>query len=249
MGIILPYLVHSFGWRIAILSAGLSACIVAFAIQPFRRRLDGGRNQIRTVQFSSIVRPLNLVWRESRLRCLALSGFIFSGSQVSLASFFVVYLTDALSMTLTTAGLIFTTMQMGGVMGRLLWGAIADTLVPANLVLTGLGFATTFFSVIAYSIGSEEPLALLVTVSFLLGATSHGWNGVYNSELVKFAPTGTIGDVASGCQFSLLAGIVLIPAIFGLVVTFYSYFAAFTTIACAMLIATTYMRLIFSKSN
>ena len=249
-GVLLPFLVHLFDWRVAILAAGLSACVVAVAIQPFRQRLDGARDHGRKIRFASVIAPLRLVWGESRLRCLALSGFIFSGSQVSLASFFVVYLTDAFSMALTTAGLVFTTMQIGGVIGRLFWGAIADTLVPANLVLTGLGFVTGVFSIILCNIAPEWPIVFLVVVSFLLGATSHGWNGVYFSELVKFAPAGTVGDVASGCQFALLAGVAVVPAIFGLIVTFSaSYFAAFVTIAGAMFVATTYMGLILRKGD
>ena len=175
---------------------------------------------------------------------------MFSGSQVSIASFFVVYLTDVLSMTLPTAGLLFTIMQIGGVIGRLLWGAIADTLVPANLILTGLGFATGVFSIIFCNIAPVSPIVFLVVVSFLLGATSHGWNGVYYSELVKFAPAGTVGDVASGCQFALLAGLVVVPPLFGLIVTLSdSYSAAFVTIAVAMFVATTYMRLILGKGD
>ena len=90
----------------------------------------------------------------------------------------------------------------------------------------------------------------LIVVSFLLGATSHGWNGLYFSELVKFAPAGTVGDVASGCQFALLAGLAVVPAIFGLIVTLSnSYSAAFVTIAGAMFVATIYMRLILRKRN
>ena len=88
----------------------------------------------------------------------------------------------------------------------------------------------------------------LIAVSFLLGATSHGWNGIFFSELVKFASAGTVGDVASGCQFVLLAGLAVVPAIFGLIVTFSdSYIAAFVAIAGAMFVAATYLRLILHK--
>lgn len=249
-GVILPYLVYVFDWRFAILAAGLAACLVAVVIQPLRPHLDSTRDRSRKIGFGNITWPLRLVWSESRLRCLTLSGFVFSGSQVSIASFFVVYLTDVLSMTLPTAGLLFTIMQIGGVIGRLLWGAIADTLIPANLLLTGLGFATAALSIISGSIGPEQPIVLLIIISFFLGTTSHGWNGVYNSELVKFAPVGTVGDAASGCQFALLAGLAVIPAIFGLIVSFSdSFFAAFLTIASAMFTATTYMRLILNKGD
>ncbi|NKB58733.1 MAG: MFS transporter [Alphaproteobacteria bacterium] len=243
-GAVLPLLVILFDWRVAILATGVAACIVAIAIQSLRPRLDGGRDLGRTIRVGSVMEPLRLVWRDSRLRCLALSGFIFSGTQVSLASFFVVYLTDALSRSLTTAGLIFTVMQIGGVLGRLFWGAIADSVIPANYVLPGLGAATAVFSIVTGYFAPDWPVLLLGVLSFALGATSHGWNGVYFSELVKFAPPGTVGDAASGAQFATLAGVAVVPVLFGLIVTLSgSYLAAFYAVAGAIAVATTYMRL------
>jgi MFS family permease len=249
-GALLPGLVIFLGWQIAILATGVAAIVTAFALQPLRRSLDGGRDLSRRIRVGSVVAPLRLIWREPKLRCLALSGFFFSGSQVSLASFYVVYLTGELSLALTTAGLIFTTVQVGGVLGRLFWGAVADSLIPANLLLPGLGFATGVFSVVSGTFELDWPVLLLGALSFALGATSHGWNGVYFSELVKFAPHGTVGDAASGCQFATLSGVAVVPAIFGLIVTLSdSYFAAFTTIAAAMFIASTYMRLVLRNSD
>ena len=50
-GVLLPFLVHLFDWRVAILAAGLSACVVAVAIQPFQQRLDGARDHGRKIRF------------------------------------------------------------------------------------------------------------------------------------------------------------------------------------------------------
>jgi len=83
-----------------------------------------------------------------------------------------------------------------------------------------------------------------MVLSFGLGATSHGWNGIYFSELIKFAPEGAVANAASGAQFATLAGVAVVPVIFGLVVTIGGgYPAAFLTVAGAMLVATGYMRI------
>ena len=244
-GLLLPVLVLMYDWRVAMLVTGGIALLVVLGIQPLRPRLDAVRDPSRTIRLGHVAAPLRLVWREPKLRCLSLSGFIFSGSQVSLASFFVVYLTEELSLTLTVAGVIFTVMQMGGVLGRLFWGAIADRLAPANAVMVSLGIGTGIFSIIAGYFAPDWPIFVLGILSFALGATSHGWNGVFFSELVKFAPEGSVADAASGAQFATLAGVAVVPVLFGAVVTLSgNYLLAFMGVAAAMFVASGYQRLL-----
>jgi MFS family permease len=244
-GLLLPVLVLMYDWRVAMLVTGGIALLVVLGIQPLRPRLDAVRDPSRTIRLGNVAAPLRLVWREPKLRCLSLSGFIFSGSQVSLASFFVVYLTEELSLTLTVAGVIFTVMQMGGVLGRLFWGAIADRLAPANAVMVSLGIGTGIFSIIAGYFAPDWPILVLGILSFALGATSHGWNGVFFSELVKFAPEGSVADAASGAQFATLAGVAVVPVLFGAVVTLSgNYLLAFMGVAAAMFVASGYQRLL-----
>ncbi len=247
-GILLPFLVALYDWRIAMLATGAIACIAAVALQPLRRRLDAVRDRARVIRAGSILEPIRLVWSEPRLRCLALSGFILSGTQVSLASFFVVYLTSEIALTLSTAGLIFTVMQVGGVLGRLVWGGIADRFLPANAVITSLCAGTALLCAVTALFAAEWPVVALGLLSFALGATSHGWNGIFFSELIKFAPEGTVGAAASGAQFSTLAGLAVLPAVFGIVVTAGGgYDAAFLMLAIVVTVATVYMRLMLAE--
>ena len=67
------------------------------------------------------------------------------------------------------------------------------------------------------------------------------------NELKNYLDKNTIyyaSDVASGCQFASLAGLAVVPVIFGFIVTFSdSYFVSFVTIAGSMFVATTNIRL------
>ncbi len=86
---------------------------------------------------------------------------------------------------------------------------------------------------------SYIPLAFL---SFWLGATSHGWNGIYFSEIIKFAPSGAVGVAASGAQFATLSGVAFWPMMFGLIVAAGgSYTVAFLMHATATAVATFYI--------
>ena len=241
-GLLLPFLVALYDWRLAMLATGVIALAIAFAIQPLRSRIDADRDPARTIRAGSVLEPIGVVWREPRLRCLALSGFVLSGTQVSLASFFVVYLTETQAFTLATAGVLFTIMQIGGVLGRTVWGGIADRFVPANLMMTALCAGTSILcAVTAFYAGqwSYIPLAFL---SFWLGATSHGWNGIYFSEIIKFAPSGAVGVAASGAQFATLSGVAFWPMMFGLIVaTGGGYAVAFLMHATATAVATFYI--------
>ena len=226
-GLLLPFLVALYDWRLAMLTTGIFALAVAFAIQPLRPRIDADRKPARTIKGGSVLEPIGIVWREPRLRCLAVCGFILSGTQVSLASFFVVYLTETQQFTLATAGGLFTIMQVGGALGRTVWGGTA-----------------ILCAVTALYAGNWSYIALAV-LSFWLGATSHGWNGIYFSEIIKFAPHGTVGVAASGAQFATLSGVAFWPMIFGVIVaTGGSYTAAFLMHAAATAIATVYIRAI-----
>jgi MFS family permease len=243
-GAALPLLVLAFDWRAAIIAAGSVPIVAALCIQPLRGRLDAARNPALALRAGNVLAPLRFVLGQANLRRLTLSGFLLSGTQVSLASFFVIYLTGPLSLSLTAAGLMFTVMQVGGVIGRLLWGAMADRLLSANFILRGLAAATAALSIAIVYFPNDLPGTALAVLSFMLGATSHGWNGIFFSELVRSAPADRVGEAASGAQFGSLAGVAVAPALFGLIVTLSgSYFPAFAMTAGAMIVTAFYLRL------
>jgi hypothetical protein len=51
-----------------------------------------------------------------------------------------------------------------------------------------------------------------------LASLSNGWNGLFFSELVKYASKDRTGDAAAGLQFATLLGVAVLPAGFGFLV-------------------------------
>lgn len=248
-GTLLPVIVIAYDWRLAILTAGVMALIVAVSIQPLRQRLDAIHRPTRTLHPADIVDPLKLIWRQPRLRCLAVIAFAYSGCQVAMTAFYVVYLTAVLDLELTLAGLIFTVLQIGAIIGRLLWGALADRFYPANRILVWLGFASGALSIVAGLFSPGWSIWAVGLVSFLVGVTSAGWNGVFFSELVKYAPSGRTGEAASGIQFVIMAGLTVVPPLFGIIVMGPGgYFAAFLAIGCGMIAAALYLNVKFRQT-
>lgn len=252
-GLVLPPIVAAFDWRVAIVSVGIAAAVTSVFVQPLRRPLDSIRQPGLPIRLGSFLQPIVLAWNTPMLRRLGLMGFTYSGVQVALMSFYVLYLIDDLgfsyttdvirvdmivhSVSLPTVGFIYAVLQISAVAGRLFWGAIADRVAGASPLLVGIGIATAFFTTLAGAMDAAWSIWGISIISFLVGVTSSGWNGLFFSELVRFAPEGRTGDAAAALQFATLSGVTVVPATFGLVVSISgSYFVAFASAGALVLV-------------
>jgi MFS family permease len=138
--------------------------------------------------------------------------------QMTLVTYFMSYLNLELGYGLVAAGLIYSSAHAAGIVGRILWGAVADRWLSPRAVLGALGvmmslsiFASSFFS-------ASLPLAAVVLVSVFFGASAVGWNGVYLAEVARLAPAGQVGAITGGTQFFTFFGAVVAPPLFGFAV-------------------------------
>jgi Na+/melibiose symporter-like transporter len=207
-----------------------------------RWTFDADRNPSQRLAGLSVMAPLHLVFTHARLRPLALSAFAYAGAQLSIGGFFVVYLTTAIGLPLVQAGLVFALMQVGGICGRIFWGAIAGRLVAGRHLLMALGLMMAAALAMAAAITPAWPVTLIVLVGIVLGATSLGWNGVSLAEIAARAPEGKIIEATGGVQFVMFAGIVIVPPSFGAIVTLtHSFSMAFLAIAALAMSAGLYL--------
>lgn len=231
-GALAPTLVIFIGWKGAALAVSVVALAVFVLLQPLRRRFDADRNPGHRLSSISMMTPLRLVFSHRGLRPLALSAFAYAGCQLSVGGFFVVYLTDAVGMPLVRAGLVFASLQIAGVCGRVLLGAVAGRLMSARRILVMLGLLIAVGLVLMALITPQWPLVFIIAVAVVLGASSLGWNGVNLAEIVARAPEGKISDATGGVQFVMFAGIVVVPPLVGMTVNLIgSYAVAFFLLA------------------
>ena len=231
-----PSTVPRFGGRGAALAVGGLALVVLAAVQPVRNAFDADRRPDLPLAVAGMAAPLKLLRTDPMLRALAAAGFAYAGCQTSVAAFFVLYLTDALAMPLIRAGLVLAVVQAGGIAGRLLWGAVAGSVVSARAVLAGLGVMMAACLAAMALLTADWPPALLTILALALGASSFGWNGVYLSEVASRAPEGAIGQATGAVQFVMFGGVVVMPPGFGaLVAVTHGYTTAFLAIAAVAL--------------
>lgn len=215
-GAVLPAVALTWGWEVALSSVAVAGLTICILIQPQRKRFDKQASPARRAESKIDMKgPLKLVLQDRRLRGTSLAAFAFAGAQISVASFYVLFLTEEIGLDLLQAGFIFAFVQTGGIAGRIFWGAIADHMISSTavlvllavLVLTGLAGAT--------QMALAWPFWAMAALSFFIGACAFGWNGVLLSDLAKLAPEGRVADATGGSQFIMFGGVTVLPPIFG----------------------------------
>src|SRR2546429_3457144 len=204
-GAALPPLALAIGWRPALLVAALCGVGIAALAQSTRRRLDVTSAE-RPFSIAALLAPLRTVVRHPALVELSIVGFVYAAMQMCLMSFLVVYLTETLGQPLITAGLALTTANLGGIIGRIAWGALADHWLPPRRLLGVIGVASAGFAFGTVGFSPAWPLAALLLVAACFGATGIGWNGAQLSEIAPRPPPGGAGPLTGASGFIPFGG-------------------------------------------
>jgi MFS family permease len=216
-GALLPALAVSLGWHTAFIGVCVIGIGIALIAQAARARLDAHRIPDHSLSIAAVMAPLRLVLSTAALRELALSSFTYAALQVCLMSYLVVYLTESLGYSLVAAGLALTAANLGGIVGRILWGFVADNFVAPRTLLGSLGVASGACAGLTVLFSAVWVPVALIAVCALFGMTAIGWNGVQLSEVARAAPAGKAGAVTGASGFITFGGVLVGPPTFALV--------------------------------
>ena len=247
-GALLPVLALAFGWRAAFAGIAALGIAVVVAAQPIRSDLDRIRDRAHRLTLGGLTRPLRKVFADPVLAELASASFFYAALQVSLTSFLVVFLTEALRWSLVAAGLALTIATLGGVAGRILWGLVADRYVAPRMLLGYVGILAGASSLATAAYPADGPVTPLLMLVAVFGATAIGWNGVQLAELARHAPPGEAGTITGAAGFITFGGVVCGPPLFGLLAgvtgNYRTGFAAIgiAIVACGMWMLIRYRR-------
>jgi MFS family permease len=230
-GALVPLLILALGWRTGALVAGLACAAMALAIQPYRRSVDMVPHAAAPARPASLLEPLRLVLGHPRLREMGFASAAFSGSQACLSTFLVVYLTQRVGFSLQGAGAALSTAMSAGILGRIVWGLVADRGGKPRTMLGLIGAGMSLAAVLTALFGTNWPLAAIFAVSFLYGLTATGWNGIYLSEVARIAPPGKAAAATGASLAMTYAGVVILPMLFWAIVGISdSYAGAYVTV-------------------
>lgn len=236
-GAALPSLLLLVGWRWTLCLVAVTALICAVLAQPLRVALDEGRDPHRRLSFGNLAQPLKLIASHRGLAMLAACSFVFSIAQLCLMTYMVIFLNQELGYSLVTAGLALSVAQLGGIVGRVAWGWLADRFLGARRTLALLAALMTASCLATAAIGPGTPAWLLGVVLAVFGASAIGWNGVYLAEVARQAPEGLASVATGGTLAVTFSGVVVGPPLFaGIVALSDSYRVGYAVLAIPTLL-------------
>lgn len=216
-GALVPLMVLGMGWQWGAVAIGVACLLLAIAIGAVRERYDHGLNPQASISLRTAFAPVGMVLREPGLRQMCITSFVYGGVQITLVTYLVTFLVESFALTLVVAGLVMAVAQVASVIGRVLWGVLADRALSRRAMLGLLGIGMGISALLALAAGPGWPMWLLLLYASVFGATAVGWNGVFLAEIARIAPQGRTSEATGGCLFFTFLGVVVTPPIFNAV--------------------------------
>ena len=235
-GILAPQVALEFGWQQSMLFSVIVAASLCLAMQPFRRKWDSDRSSD-TALLRNPLTDLQLVWRLTSLRWVALYGMCMGAIQTTLTTFTVTMLVEDIGYSLVLAGLGLSVIQFSSIFGRVAWGWVADKINNGLLTLMIIALIAMICAVITITLSPQWPHLLVYTLCFVFGVAGMGWNGVYASEIVRLSPKNDVSKTTGASFFITFSGVFIGPLLFSAgysIVGAYN-FSFFLTIIIALL--------------
>lgn len=254
--LLLPALALRFGWRPALVGAGLIAMGGALICQITYREasedLGSACREVSSGRGTTAGGGIREVLRIPGIWIASFTAVTLVGVQYSVVSYLELYLNDALGQSIRAASLYLALAQMAGVAGRIFWGVLSDTLFRGarRPALAAVGVVAAAMSVAMVFLGPSTPAWVLAGTTWFLGFTGIGWNGVYValiSEMVGKERAGT----ALGMGLSLVQmGVLVIPPFFGYLVDRTGlYRAGWAALAVLVLFGVSLLALVHEKTR
>ena len=237
IGLICPVVAIKFGWNISIITIIFMLLFVVSLLQIVRAKFDQDRDPFQRIMPSETLSAIRMVFGDRRLSPLAIASFIYAMTQLSLFSFYVVVLVENGGLNPIKAGLTFSIMHIGGMIGRPLLGWVNDRILSARHLLSLVGVGIFCSGLVLMTLDETWSQALLWSSSFFIGVIVAGWNGVYISEIARIMPINLVGRATGGVSAFTFLGVVIGPALFTIIVwLFESYAMAFVVLSTLALI-------------
>ena len=192
-----PAVAVSVGWQWAlVINAGAMALLLPL-LERGRAAWDNDRDPAANV----VVNPFGgvaQIWNHPALRLLSIAGGCFVIVQICISTFTVVLFAEEMKHGLIEAGIVLLASQVGGVVGRVFWGWLADLTRSCFAVLSALAVVMLGAALLCLAITPSWPLAWASLLFFVFGSTASGWNGAFLAEVARLAPHKAVSSVTGG---------------------------------------------------
>jgi MFS family permease len=260
-GFFMPRLGDLGSWGGALSVVSVACVAVALLSQTVQKALDSHADEGITSHpskstgragLASFLAPFSLIFSVPALRVLAAVSFLLSGIQIAFTSYIVTFLTGSLALAAVLAGSLLALSQIGGMVGRVLWGYISDKALNAATMLALLAGMIASCALVSALFAAQVLTGadrwILAVLMFMFGATASGWNGVYLAEVARRAPAGMAASATSGTLACTFLGVLVGAPVFGWVVSHSGGFQAAFTMQTGVSLAVMTLLLVNRKS-
>src|SRR4051812_6255249 len=236
-GMMLPALVL-IDLRLAIVASAALALLVTLAIQPWRERIDRERDTSQDLSISAFLAPenlsmpLNALRMSSRIPPIVFASFCLAAAQGASFAFMTTFLVAKIGLDLTNAGIIFSIVQVTGILGRVVLGGLADRLGSATSTLCATAAASSLTTIAFACVTPDWPFWSLSALAALSGITISSWNGLMLSEVAAIVPLARVAEATAGTTLLVFLGYVVGPMMFSIILDVMdSYQSAFLSLS------------------
>jgi MFS family permease len=240
-GLTLPAIALSFGTRQAVIVAATFALVSTLFVEPIRKKLDAPLRSSERPEFGALLRKLSIrqaLRVHPDLPRVAYGGFAAAAVQGSVFALLVTFLVERASLDLITAGMVFSSMHLSGLVARIAFGHASDRFFRAQSLLAWLAAVGVGALLILLFTDGKVPLTAIIGLAGVIGATVSGWNGVMMAELARLSPAGRVASVSASAVTCVYFGYMLGPVVTsGIVGLSGSYLFGFAPVMIALLAA------------
>ena len=237
-GIVGAQLASRFGWRMVLASA-VAACIgMALVFIALPRRLNEFRPLYRfraSALFdpSSLIEPFRVLQSTPGLTSLVAAGVGLSAVHGAVTSFFVLYLAVDQHMPVERAGALFAVLQTFGMLGRVVFGFVADRIGSPLPVLRVQAPMSALCAVLMAVFSVDWPVLIQLVAVAMIGLSVGTWNGLYLAEIARLALPESVGRATAGAAFFGFSAYMIVPPLMGLGVIYLGFRASFLAFSLA----------------
>lgn len=208
--LLVPALLHYADWRAVFLVEGGMFLVVALCV---------GRTTYPTA--SQVSHHARTRMRRDEVRSLVILGtlgMLFGGAQWGFLGFLTLQMTDRFSLTFELAALVFLSMQVCGLLSRVLFGWVSDRRAGNRLgVLAAISVTGASAMLLLAGLPDHTHAVALAAVSGVGGFCLLGWNGVLITAFAECSSQHH-ASFSIGIGLTLVGvGTIAAPTVFGLV--------------------------------
>jgi MFS family permease len=237
-----------FGWQMVLQCGMVATLIIAMLFTAAPNRLNEFRS-LKSFKLSRMFRPTNLIepFRVLKstpgLTSLVGAGMGLSAVHGAVTTFFVLYLTVDQQMPLKQAGILFAVLQTWGMLGRVVFGFVADKLGSPLPLLRIQAPMSALCALVTAAFSADWPIASQLVATSLIGLSVGTWNGLYLAEIARLADPAAVSRATAGAAFFGFSTYMAVPPLMVMGIAAFGYRTSFVIVALAAVAATIILNL------